>query len=212
MDGEMQENYTHGVPEAKETSKDTDGTDEESDRRISVVFRYGTKELYKKDSGLACQSFDPAYQYGVERKPMFGRLRGLYEGYLYSRQNIWEMKAHTSQQKGVSGRKDDGCDAIVVSGKGKVKGHDSLFDLTYSASTGGIGAEGMILSYKKGFLVRVFRTTNYDHENRAVVPKNAYYKRITGKYYRYDGLYEIKSYEKSNQKKDDGDKKQEYVF
>ena len=215
MDGEMQKHYTHGVPEAKETSQDTDGMQEESDRRISVVFRYGRTVKYKKDSGEPCQSLDPTkVRVGDERNVRYGRLRGLYEGYLYSRQNICEMKAHTSQQKGVSGKKDGGCDAIVVAGKGEVKGKDTLFELTYSASTGGKGAEGMILSYEQGFLVRVFRTTNYDHENRAVVPKNGFYKQISGKgkYYRYDGLYEIKNYQKSKRKKDDGDKKQEYVF
>ena len=212
MDDIMQENYTHGVPEAKETSKDRDGQEEESDQRISVVFRYGRTELYKKDSGMPCRSLDPAYQYGVERKPWYGRLRGLYEGYLYSRQDLWETGGHGSQQRGVGGNAKFGCDSIVVAGKGEVNGNDSLLELTYSSSKGGKGAEGMILSADNGFLVRVFRTNRYKHVNRAIVPANAFYKRISGAYYRYDGLYMIQNCKRRNPKKRVEDKTEEFVF
>jgi SAD/SRA domain len=215
MDGKMQKHYTHGVPEVKETSKDTGETEKsesESDRRISVIFRYGRKVTYIKDSGKPCMSLDPAFLYGVVKKPWFGGLRGLYEGYLYSRQDLWEMGAHTSQQRGVSGNMTYGCDCISVAGKGEVKGEDSLLELTYSSSKGGKGAEGMIVSCEKGFLVRVFRTDTYRHVNQAVVPANAFYKRISGAYYRYDGLYKIQKFERSNPKKREEDKKEEYVF
>ena len=206
MDGEMQKHYTHGVPEAKETSNKT-GETEESDQRISVIFRYGRKVTYMKDSGKPCTSLDPACT--REKKPWFGSLRGLYEGYLYSRQDLWEMGGHGSQQRGVGGNGKLGCDSIVVAGKGEVNGNDSLFELTYSSSKGGKGAEGMILSADNGFLVRVFRTNRYKHVNRAVVPKNYCHKRITGAYYRYDGLYEIESYENVTEASDE---KEEFLF
>ena len=101
------------------------------------------------------------------------------------------MCVHNSQQKGVSGNLTIGCDTIVVAGKGEVKGEDTLFSLMYSASTSGGGAEGMIISRQNGFLVRVFRTDCYEHPNRAIVPSNYCHKKITGAFYRYDGLYLI---------------------
>ena len=104
------------------------------------------------------------------------------------------MGAHTSQQRGVSGNSTLGCDAIVVAGLGEVKGDDTLFELVYSASTRGGGAEGMILSRKNGFLVRVYRTNKYDHKYRAIVPRSYYCggkKKSSSAIYRYDGLYEI---------------------
>ena len=212
MDGKMQNHYTHGVPEAKETTTDSTGETEESDRRISVIFRYGRKVTYIKDSGKPCTSLSPAFLYGVVKKPWYGRLRGLNEGYLYSRQDLWETGGHGSQQRGVGGNAKFGCDSIIVAGKGEVKCEDSLFELTYSSSKGGRGAEGMILSYEKGFLVRVFRTNRYKHVNRAIVPANAFYKRISGAYYRYDGLYMIQNCKRRNPKKRVEDKNEEFVF
>jgi len=211
MDGEMQKHYTHGVPEAKKESSKNMCDTEESDRRISVVFRYGVQELYDKDSGKPCMNLDPVFLHR-DKKPWFGSIRGLYEGWVYSRNDIWHMGAHGSQQKGVSGNKTDGCDAIVVAGKGEVKGEDTLFELTYSACTSGKGAEGMIISCEKDLVVRVFRTETYNHVLQAVVPVNAFYKRISGTYYRYDGLYKIISYQKGMGTSDDGGRGQEYVF
>ena len=75
------------------------------------------------------------------------------KGWLYSRSDIWHMGAHGSQQKDVTGNKMDSCNAIVVAGKGKVKGKDTLYELTYSACTSGKGAEGMTVSYKEKDLV-----------------------------------------------------------
>ena len=54
------------------------------------------------------------------------------------------MKAHNSQQSAVSGNKKYGCNAIVVAGKGEVQGEDTILELTYLASTGRGGAEGML--------------------------------------------------------------------
>ena len=65
----------------------------------------------------------------------------------------WHMGAHGSQQKGVKGNKTDSCNAIVVAGKGNVKGSDTLHVLTYSACTSGKRAEGITVSHKKRDLV-----------------------------------------------------------
>jgi hypothetical protein len=54
-------------------------------------------------------------------------------------------------------------DAIVVTGKGKVKGKDALFKLMYLASTSTKEADGMIISHKKDLVLRVFQTENYNH-------------------------------------------------
>ena len=63
------------------------------------------------------------------------------------------MGAHGSQQKDVTGNKMDSCDAIVVAGKGEVKGKGTLYELTYSACTSGKRAEGITVSHKKRDLV-----------------------------------------------------------
>ena len=47
----------------------------------------------------------------------------------------WHMGAHGSQQKGVKGNKTDSCNAIVVAGKGDVKGKDTVLKLMYLSST-----------------------------------------------------------------------------
>jgi SAD/SRA domain len=225
MNGKMQKYYTHGVPESYEvvshacaegrataTATSSKESEQQQQRRISIVFRYGKEITYTTDSGKPCHNLIPAAVYR-DKRPWFGSLRGLYEGWVYSRSDIWHMGAHGSQQKGVSGNKTEGCDAIVVAGKGEVKGTDTLFELTYSACTCGKGAEGMIISKEMDLVLRVFRTEHYNHVNRAVVPANAFYKRISGTYYRYDGLYKIKSYRKGIGTSDgDGGRGEEYVF
>jgi hypothetical protein len=177
MDGKMQLNYTHGVAAA---SKDKDKENELStetndswDRRICIVFRQGKKVMYKNDSGTPCIHLNPS-AFGFDTNPWYGQVRGLKEGCLYSQREIYRMGAHTSQQRGVSGNSTLGCDAIVVAGLGEVKGDDTLFELVYSASTRGGGAEGMILSRKCGYMVRVYRTNKYNHKLRALVPRSYY--------------------------------------
>jgi SAD/SRA domain len=195
MDGKMQLNYTHGVAAAYE-DKDKDNelsTDDSWDRRICIVFRQGKKVMYKNDSGTPCIHLNPS-AFGFDTNPWYGQVRGLKEGCLYSRREIYRMGAHTSQQQEVSGNSMLGCDAIVVAGLGEVKGDDTLFELVYSASTRGGGAEGMILSRKCGYMVRVYRTNKYDHKYRAIVPRSYYCggkKKSSSAIYRYDGLYEI---------------------
>ena len=174
MDGKMQSNYTHGVAEASEVKgKGNPSSTIESDRRMCIVFRHGKKKMYKTDTGIPCFGLSPSTFSSLEKKEMlFGRIRGLKEGYLYSREDMCRMGVHTSQQRGVSGNMDDGCDTIVVAGKGEVNGEDTMFELFYSARTSGGGAEGLCLSQENGLLVRVFRTNKYKHPNGAIVPNS----------------------------------------
>ena len=165
MDGQMQENYTHGVVKALEAKgkgnlSSTIESTIESDRRMCIVFRHGKKKMYKKDTtSIPCIDLNPSTSFTIDKKEiLFGRIRGLREGFIYSREDICRMGVHNSQQKGVSGNLTNGRDTIVVAGKGEVKGEDTLFSLMYSASTSGGGAEGMIISRQNVFLVRVFRT------------------------------------------------------
>ena len=196
MDGKMQSNYTHGVAEASEVKgKGNLSWTVESDRRMCIVFRHGKKKMYRTDTGIPCMGLTQSTFSSLEKKEMlFGRIRGLKEGYLYSREDMCRMGVHTSQQRGVSGNMYDGCDTIVVAGKGEVNGEDTMFELSYSASTSGGGAEGLCLSQENGFLVRVFRTNRYNHPNCAIVPCDYCHKKISGAFYRYDGLYTIKSF------------------
>jgi SAD/SRA domain len=207
MDGEMQLNYTHGVPEAGEERGGNleCNSDPSTNQRISIVFRHGIRKVYDKASGkpCTCQLFNPYTR--VKTPVYFGAIDGLREGHLYSREVICGMNAHSSQQRGVSGNKKDGCDAIVVAGKGEVQGTDTILELTYSAYTGR-GAEGMLVSQEKSHVVRVFRTSKYEHANRAIVPGDYGIKKITGAYYRYDGLYEIKKSEEYMESDDCGKK------
>ena len=216
MDGEMQKNYTHGVPAAWEERGNLDHSQLEldpSDQRISIVFRQGRKTKYKKASGKPCTNLKPCTSHGSN--PVYGAIFGLQEGHLYSREVICKMNAHSSQRRGVSGNKKDGCDAIMVAGKGEVQGKDTILELTYSASTSGGGAEGMLLSQKEALLIRVFRTTTYAHPNRAILPADYGHKQITGAYYRYDGLYEIQKSEEYLVETEDDEcrgKKKRFVF
>ena len=87
----------------------------------------------------------------------------MYEGWLYSRSDIWHIGAHVSQQKGVKGNKMDSCNAIVVAGKGDVKGKDTVLKLMYLSSTSTKEANGMIISHKKDLVLRVFLMDNDNH-------------------------------------------------
>lgn len=205
MDGLMQQNYTHGVPPVAGCNQEC----KSDDRRISIVFRHGKKKVYPKESGWPCMDLNRP----TGRNPVYhGNIQGLLAGHLYSREVICRIHAHNSPQSGVSGNRKDGCDAIVVAGKGDIQGEDTILDLTYSASTSGGGADGMLVSQAKGLVIRVFRTTKYEHPHRAIIPADYPLKRISGAYYRYDGLYEIKKSEKYQEPDKSTGKKGKFVF
>jgi alkylated DNA repair dioxygenase AlkB len=88
MNGEMQKNYLHSVPQ-NQKCKSTDSKDT-SQQRIVVVFRRGKQVMQKKDSGksvhhLFARKFQPY---------IFGRLKNLFEGNLYSRTELRILHAH----------------------------------------------------------------------------------------------------------------------
>ena len=96
---------------------------------------------------------------------------------------------HTTRchQGGISGNKEEGCDAIVVSGARKDgKGEDNFDALTYAATTK-VGAGSMMRSKMEGKVIRVFRSsaTAIDSPFRAQCTSSK--KNM----YRYDGLYTI---------------------
>ena len=179
MNGKMQKYYTHGVPEAatKWAKPVTELQLRPRSRRNSVISAsyFDTEDrrcTWKIQQAVYCDKW-----------PWFGRsLCGLYEGWLYSRSDIWHIGAHVSQQKGVKVNKMDSCNAIVVAGKGDVKGKDTVLKLMYLSSTSTKEANGMIISHKKDLVLRVFLMDNDNHVHWAVVPSNAFYKKISGTY------------------------------
>lgn len=91
-----------------------------------------------------------------------------------------------SWQRGVSGSKNAGCNAVIVSGLGHEKySFDDYNTLKYCATTKE-GANSLWTSYKKGILIRVFRSSNYKSIYRA-----KYHAKGKRSVYRYDGLYKI---------------------
>ena len=180
MDGKMQESYVHEVPEEKsQINHET--------KRISVIFRSGRQVIYEKDSGKECLDLSPR---DVSILYLFGEIDGLEHGKLYSRTQLRDMKAHGSLQRGISGNKMVGCSAIVVSGARKDCREIDTFDkLTYVAEMK-VGAGSILKSMEVGYPIRVFRSSNYDSPH---APKPFSKKDPS---YRYDGLYEVVSFEK----------------
>ena len=112
----------------------------------------------------------------------FGLIEGLHEGHVYSRTQLKNMGAHKSVQRGVSGNKKLGCDAIVIS---RVQDHDEDNNgpnhLTYVVEKR-VGA-GALTSMDNELPVRVFR---FSHQT-------------CRKYFVYDALYIVLSCKTRNQ-------------
>jgi hypothetical protein len=90
-----------------------------------------------------------------------------------------------TQQKGVSGTADKGCDAIIVSGaRPDGLGEDNLFTLMYAASP------RELTSKEKEIPIRVFRSTELDSVLKAVRQRGE----TPTPRYRYDGLYHVSRY------------------
>lgn len=81
MDGEMQKHYVHGVPMSKDTTAAS---------RTAIVFRQGRYEEYTRDSGVPLRNLEPR----IVATPSFGRVNGLVEGELYSRNQMRKLGAH----------------------------------------------------------------------------------------------------------------------
>ena len=92
-------------------------------------------------------------------------------------------------QRGISGCRQSGADAIIVSGERR--GNDTFHTLKYVAEWR-IGANALFKSYVKQSTIRVFRSLRYLKKNSMV--KNTGFKESqygTSRLYRYDGLYSI---------------------
>ena len=186
MDGTMQMHYLHSVPSDSrcKTSPLADShSDNQRNTRIAVVFRRGNQVMQSKDSGRPCASLTPRPEVPYQ----FGRMDVLAEGATYLRQQLFELNAHRSQQRGVSGNREVGCDAIIVSGgRQDGLGCDGLFHLVYAASFRE-GAWSLLSSATTDKPIRVFRSSSFvTSVFRATQP---------GKQtvYRYDGLYRMEA-------------------
>jgi len=182
MDGKMQESYVHEVPEDKTQ------IDHET-KRIAIIFRSGRQEIFDKDSGQQCWDLSPR---DVSLSYTFGDM-GLKLGTLYSRVQLRALKAHSSMQRGISGNKALGCDAIIVAGARNDHREQDTFEMLSYAAEMKVGAGAMIRSKDLGVPIRVFRSSNYD--SRYAAPK-----RKSGVVYRYDGLYRVIDYESPKSK------------
>ena len=166
----------------------------EDDRRLVLVFRKGEKVVFKNDTGVACDTLAPR----KGRYNQFGQIPGLDEGKLYTRYEMLTLNGHRGAQRGLSGNKEFGCDAMIVSGKRPDNlGHDKLFSLGYFVEQSK-GALGVVKSYELGKPIRVFRPedSNY-HELQAIGPHPKF--GITT-CYRYDGLYYVTDMEEPKEK------------
>jgi hypothetical protein len=95
-------------------------------------------------------------------------------------------------QKGVSGNKDFGCDAIIVSGARKDEGglcQDEFSTLEYWAETR-VGGGAILKSMANKNPIRVFRSSVLPNPYRAV-EENPKYSVSPSAIYRYDGLYQV---------------------
>ena len=173
MDAAMQVKYSHSVPPQSSLELD-------QGQRMAVIFRTGIQKTFDSDSGRDCKDLSPR----KIKKHFFGKLDCLREGWVYKREQLFDSEAHLRAQGGISGCKQIGCDAIIVSGQWK--GKDGLFNLTYTASSK-VGAMSMVKSFKCWKPIRVFRSSSYLSPFRAA----AGIKGSNTTTYRYDGLYKI---------------------
>jgi alkylated DNA repair dioxygenase AlkB len=200
MDGAMQKHYLHSVPSDKKCCEaSVPNTDSVLSPRIAVVFRQGTQCLQYKDSGKPLASLLPR----VRLPYLYGNCIGpLKEGATYSRVQLLELNAHRSPQRGVSGNRTDGCDAIIVSGlRPDGLGYDHLLRLMYAAGARE-GSHSIFRSSVEGKPIRVFRSSILKSPYRAV---HTYQTRRGSRTsasatasasslsacYRYDGLYRV---------------------
>eukprot|EP00536_Pseudo-nitzschia_multiseries_P018381 jgi/Psemu1/328817/estExt_fgenesh1_pg.C_24610001 len=194
MDGIMQQFYCHRVPKDHDYKNPTP----EQIRRICVVLRTGQQKYFERDTGEACADLSPSKRI-VYRS---GCIPGLKEGFSYSRRELRKMNAHQLLQRGISGCKGSGADAIIISGKRN--GDDDLDNLRYVAEWR-IGANALAKSFLERSSIRVFRSLQYIRNNAALArteqskstsrdSRNSSTSTTCttkSKLYRYDGLYKI---------------------
>jgi len=222
MDGLMQQYYIHSVPCDKKSVATTNVPKQQQDeghsspqdqeqqqqeqQRIAIVFRRGDQTMQGRDSGRPFASLIPrppiSYTFGnhLALDANTTTLSNddsltLTEADTYTRNQLWEMGAHHSLQKGVSGNQKIGCDAIIVSGKRPDGlGCDQLGRLVYAAN-GREGARAFLTNCNtndNSKPIRIFRSSVLQSEYRALVMgNNSTAASSKAARYRYDGLYRV---------------------
>ena len=192
FDGATHNNYEHAVPKGSN-----------QDRRMVLILRNGPRR-YLQDNGrpagtalraepcFATQSVIWSVVPGsgdvmvrpssARSRVNFGQLEGLYEGNQYVREGMVRAGFHNSPQGGISGNKEAGCDAIVVSHHFE---GDDLLEFKYSA-TSRVGSGALVRSEADKRPIRVFRSSRL--QSRWAPPPML---PPAPAVYRYDGLYLI---------------------
>ena len=189
MDGELQLHYFHSVPKLVSPvtnikSQPLQPPTCPNNLRLAVVFRCGDPLLVTRDSGTPS---DWAPKPPLLR--LFGRhgIAGLQEGHLYTKSQLVHMGAHEGLQKGVSGNKQHGCNAIAVSGlRPDGKGDDNDFCQLQWFVEYSNGGAAMWMSAVRQLPIRVFRSSDLNSIFRAHAIDNKPVKS-----FRYDGLYRV---------------------
>lgn len=180
------------LPKPRRSKVKADAAD---NKRLVLVFRMGDEVVYKNDTGVVCKTLEPR----KARQHQFGHIQGLDEGKLYRRKELLNLNGHCQQQRGVSGNKEFGCDAIIVSGLRDDKlGHDELFEFTYFVEQSK-GALGVLKSANLCKPIRVFRSTTCKHKYQAT---RNHPRQRKFKFYRYDGLYYVTLVKKPEEKRE----------
>lgn len=130
MDQSTQECYQHQVPkmDGKVRKKykllfppDSRPRDGETEQRLALIFRLMHQKAVDRDSGLIATDTSPPRKLSYT----FGHLRGVKEGNMYTKDELEELGAHMGKRRGVSGKKEFGTDAVLVSRpKEELREHD----------------------------------------------------------------------------------------
>ena len=149
MDQSTQKCYQHQVPKMDEkiekkykllfptasngvSSRDGDATASRADiakeQRLALIFRLMQQKVVDRDSGIVvtdtCPPPKPSYA--------FGHVPGVEEGNVYTKNELEELGAHLGQNKGVSGKKEVGTDAVLIScPKEELRERDRFVSLLY---------------------------------------------------------------------------------
>ncbi|CAB9499290.1 expressed unknown protein [Seminavis robusta] len=188
MDGKMQENYVHALPQASTKGKP-------QARRIALIFRHGDKIKTSIDNGFRAKTMEGKLPLTPEQKYAFGPYRDFVtEGAVYDRTYLLKSRAFSSIQGGVSGSKSYGCNAIVVSRQSmELHEYDFLEEISYS-SNGWQGGGSLFQSFCNRYPVRVFRTSSLQSQYGAF--RN---QKVKKQWYRYDGMYEVYDCQRINE-------------
>ena len=156
---QMQLHYFHAVLKGvSKKFKEATGLDEcqTVHSRIVLIFRYGKFVAIKKDSGNHITSLDPAesrYSY------TFGTIPDLLQGKNYSRKELYSLKAHLTDRRGVSGNASVGADSVIVKNLNPSNGEADCGDHIFYYTTSRLGGAALYASYLKGKPIRVFRSS-----------------------------------------------------